>query len=109
MTYDPAQYEKRREANERSRLKAHRSEQPWSPAEDAFIMQEWVQAGPKQRDEELVAGIVERTIEACRNRAHLLAGIHLGLHYNKGNERPSIRYAWMDEWERETGGYCSLD
>lgn len=90
MTYDPSKYEERQAANDRSRQFAHRDGQPWTEADDAVLLQEWIFKGPEHRHESQVAKDLARTIEACRNRAHFLRGIHTGIRYNKSEERPPV-------------------
>jgi hypothetical protein len=91
MAYDPSKYEERQAANDRSRRFAHRDGQPWSIEDDAVLLQEWVYRGPEHRDEAQVAKDLARTIEACRNRAHYLRGVHTGVRYNKQKaERPAV-------------------
>lgn len=106
MTYDPRNYEARQAANDKSRRLAFRDGQPWTVTDDALILEFWVQTPAAERDEAEVARMLERTIEACRNRAHYLAGVHTGVRYNK-QHRGEPRRSWMDEWEEETGGRYS--
>lgn len=58
---------------------------PWTEDEDEFIIEEWMAYDnfPGERDEETVSKILERTIEACRNRAEILRRNH-------GIETPNV-------------------
>lgn len=71
--YDPETYNSgRRAANERSKNHASHHGEEWTAEEDEFIWSDWINVPACERDEEGVAFVVERTIEACRNRAHYL-------------------------------------
>lgn len=108
-SYDPRNYEERQAANDRSRKTAFRSGNPWLAFEDVIILEEWVKVPAADRDESGIADRLSRTIEACRNRAHLLAGIRMGMQYaTKTEDRSPVRYDWMKEWEEETGGRCEF-
>ncbi len=87
MAYDPSGYEERQAANDRSRTWATRDGMTWTATDDAVILQDWVYRGASHRDETQVSRDLQRTIEACRNRAHYLRGVHTGVRYNKQPER----------------------
>lgn len=59
--------EVRRVANERSKAYAHKDGQRWTDEDTAFLLEFWVNPGPRGRDEADVARALQRTIEACRN------------------------------------------
>jgi len=103
--YDPSRYEERQAANDKSRAWATRDRLPWLPEDDAVLLQAWIYAGPEKRDEVQVSKDLRRTIEACRNRAHYLRGVHTGVRYNKREERPSVICSgcWL---ELPASGHC---
>ena len=105
MAYDSDRYEERQAANDRSRAFARRDGETWTDQEDMILMTDWVGLAGK-RDEAQIAKDLGRTIEACRNRAHFLAGVSAGIRYNKTN-RSTPRPSWADEWEAETGGHLA--
>lgn len=110
MTYDQEAYEAgRKRANDRSREHAKRSGEPWNVLDDSVLMERWVRIRASDRDELAIAMALSRTIEACRIRAHLIAGINMGLRYAAKVEASTPkRFSWMDDWEAETGGRCEL-
>jgi hypothetical protein len=61
-------YVGRQPRNERSKAWAKRDNQPWTNDEDEFLISEWINVNPEDRDEIAVSQILERTIEACRVR-----------------------------------------
>lgn len=90
-TYDPSRYEERQAANDRSRRWALRDGLPWSAEDDEFLWTFWMD--PLTRDERAVSVHLQRTIEACRNRAHFLRGVKTGARYNKDGrpeEQPAL-------------------
>lgn len=99
MSYDPAVYEERQAANDKSRRYALRDRDPWTEEDDEFILEFWVRPGPQARDESEIARALERTIEACRNRAHKLAGDNLGRRYMKEVTTTTRTVMWTDDDE----------
>lgn len=59
----------RQELNGASHRWAHRNKEPWTAAEDEVILDYWVLVSKPERDERGVSELVERTVEACRERA----------------------------------------
>jgi hypothetical protein len=74
-------YKGRYQTNERSRAWAVNDGKPWSGEEDDFIWELWVHTDPAVRDEIGVSQVLERTVEACRNRAE---------HLRRGGYRPPL-------------------
>lgn len=61
-----------REANIRSRAFATRDREPWTDTDDEVLRDYWLTHPKETRDEAGIAKLLERTIEACRIRAHKL-------------------------------------
>ncbi len=76
--------ERNKKANDLSKSWAHRDGEAWTPDDDEFLLEEWVKVEPAHRDEKTISQIMQRTIEACRVRAHFVrvaAGyevVHIG-------------------------------
>lgn len=71
-------YIERQKRNNESKAWAHRDNEPWTSDEEEFLLQEWINTAPSERDERLVSQILERTIEACRVRCERIRA-HMGI------------------------------
>jgi hypothetical protein len=65
-------YAERRRVNEASRVFATRNKAPWTEDDDAFLLAEWIDVAPANRDEFTIAQCLERTVEACRVRTEII-------------------------------------
>lgn len=104
-------YSDRWKRNEDSRRFATKDGQSWSDDDDMDILENWILCGPAARDEPSVARRLGRTIEACRNRAHMIR-VELGIAEDRDDYVTTTttkttttttettitrRPAWMDE------------
>lgn len=62
------EYAHRQRLNNMSKEWAHRDGKSWTPDEDAFLVEFWIDVESEDRDEITVSQCLERTIESCRVR-----------------------------------------
>lgn len=72
MTYSPDEYTERRLANDASRAWAANDGQPWTADEEDILVEYWINVEPRDREEEDISKLLERTIEACRVRCEII-------------------------------------
>ena len=86
--------------NEKSRDRATRNWQKWTDGEDEFLLENWISLKPVDRNEVEVAARLLRTIEACRQRAHVIQfGRECDVRGPNPPPAPAPQPRWLDDDE----------